>query len=158
MSYKIRIAGNKRKCVVCYIDGKRVSRKTLLKRYPKAFEDPDLKFKLSSLVGWKPLVSDALAVHPRQIAEARADAAKKGVPTDFMPDGRPILRTRQHRAAYLKAYGFFDRSAGYGDPADGSFRERPDPVDPAKEIHPEFGCRVAPGAHEQLVREIMGQR
>lgn len=74
------------------------------------------------LIGWKPIISDALAVHPDQVQEAILDAETKGVPTDFLPDGRPILRTRQHRAAYLKAYGFFDRQAGYGDPARGSFR------------------------------------
>src|SRR5438132_7662035 len=43
-----------------------------------------------SLTGWKPIVSDALAVHPRQVREAVEDAKAKGVPTEFQPDGRPV--------------------------------------------------------------------
>jgi hypothetical protein len=78
-----------------------------------------------SLHGWKPIASVALAVHPRQIPAAREDALKKGVPTDFTPDGSPIFRTRQHRNAYLKAYGKFDRNAGYGDVANGTYKGGP---------------------------------
>ncbi len=59
--------------------------------------------------------SVALAVHPSQIGEATADARAKGVPTDFAPDGSPILTDRDHRKRYMQAYGFFDRDAGYGD-------------------------------------------
>lgn len=61
--------------------------------------------------------SVALAVHPSQVREAVEDAQKKGVPTDFTPDGRPVFRDRDHRKRYHQAYGFFDRDAGYGDAA-----------------------------------------
>jgi hypothetical protein len=37
------------------------------------------------------------------------------VPTEFLPDGRPIMRSRAHQKAYLKAYGFKNRDGGYGD-------------------------------------------
>lgn len=106
-----------------WIDGREVTKDAFDRAFPPVKEEPG-EHAGSSLVGFKPIQSEALAVHPRQVAGAREDAIKKGVPTDFLPDGRPVLRTRQHRAEYLRAYGFFDRDAGYGDPADGSFRGR----------------------------------
>lgn len=64
--------------------------------------------------GW-PITSVALAVHPRQVAEAKRDALAKGVPTEFTSDGSPVLVDRAHRKRYLKAYGFRDNDGGYGD-------------------------------------------
>lgn len=69
-----------------------------------------------------PLVSTALAVHPDQVKEATLDAVRKGVPTDFQKDGRPRFTDRAHRAAYCRAYGFYDRDAGYSDAQRGGFR------------------------------------
>lgn len=105
------------------LDGREVTKE----EYDRALPDKPMGGQAPCF--FKPLESDALAVHPDQVKEATADAARKGVPTDFLADGRPVLRTRKHRAAYLKAYGFFDRDAGYGDPADGSSRgpDRPRP-------------------------------
>lgn len=72
---------------------------------------------------WKrPLKSNALAVGRKQIKEATEDAIRKGVPVEFTPTGEPVFTSRKQRADYCKAYGFFDKSAGYGDAADGSFR------------------------------------
>lgn len=111
-----------------FLDGKEVTRA----EYDAAF--PDKPIGGSAPCFFKPIVSDALAVHPRQVKEATEDARRKGVPTDFQPDGRPIFRTRQHRSEYLRRYGFYDRQAGYGDPAPGSFKgDLPDRPDPAKE-------------------------
>ena len=62
--------------------------------------------------GW-PMASDALAVHPDQIAEARESAQKRGVSTDFLPDGRPVFTDPAHRLKYLKRYGFHARNS-YG--------------------------------------------
>lgn len=69
----------------------------------------------SSLVGFKPIHSDSLGVHPRQVKKAQESAASKGVPTEFDKKGRPIFTSRLHRKRYCQAYGFFDRDAGYGD-------------------------------------------
>lgn len=93
-----------------FADGREVTREEFDRLFP-----PRPAGDGSGLIGWKPVVSDALAVHPGQVAEATEDAKRKGVPTDFLPDGRPILRSRQHRRAYLKAYGFHDNDGGYGD-------------------------------------------
>lgn len=72
---------------------------------------PEMKKRLPK--GY-PIKSVALAVHSTQVKEAMEDAAKKGVPTEFTRDGRPILRDASHRRRYLKAYGFIDRNSYNG--------------------------------------------
>jgi hypothetical protein len=62
-----------------------------------------------------PKLSEALAVHPDQVPEAVEDAKRKGVPTRFEADGRPVITSRAHQKAYLKAYGFHNRDGGFGD-------------------------------------------
>lgn len=70
----------------------------------------------SSLVAWKrPIKSDALAVHPKQIEEARERDRRHGVSVDYTPDGRPILRDRDQRRRMMKSLGVHDNSGGYGD-------------------------------------------
>lgn len=93
-----------------FIDGKEVTKAV----FDEAFPDKPLG-GAAAFCTFKPIISDALAVHPKQVGDAVADAKAKGVPTDFLPDGRPILTSRSHRKAYLKAYGFHDRRGGYGD-------------------------------------------
>jgi len=66
-------------------------------------------------LGCWPMASDAAAVHPSRVEEARESARAKGVPTDFDQHGRPVFRDRGHRRAYLRAYGYHDRDGGYGD-------------------------------------------
>lgn len=81
----------------------------------------------TSLIGWKDIHSEALAYHPDQIAEAHEHLKKLDVDTHIDPQGRPVFTSRQQRAKFLKANGYFDRDAGYGDPADGSFRDHREP-------------------------------
>ena len=93
----------------------------------------------ASFVGWRPLASDALAVHPALVVKAVSDARARGVPTDFTGDGRPVFTSRAHRKAYCLAYGFVDRDAGYSDAAPGStrrFRERREVSD--KELRAQY--------------------
>jgi hypothetical protein len=88
-----------------------------------------------SFVAWKPLASDALAVHPNQVKQATEDAKKKGVAVEFMPDGRPVFTSREQRKRYCQMYGFFDKAAGYGDAAAGSCkRDVPDRPDGRPEV------------------------
>lgn len=63
-----------------------------------------------------PLHSDAAAVHPSQIAEAKAFDEKHGVKTDYDKDGRPVFTSKGHRKRYCRAHGLHDRNGGYGDP------------------------------------------
>ena len=95
-----------------YIDNLEVSKEEFDEAFP-ALPGGDTPWM--GFIGWKPIVSDAMAVHPSQVKEAVLDAAKKGVPTEFLPDGRPVLTSRSHRRAYLRAYRFHDRNGGYGD-------------------------------------------
>lgn len=64
-----------------------------------------------------PILSDAMGVSPTQVDEMRRLAKERGVNTDFTPDGRAILTGPAHRAAHARAFGFYDRNGGYGDPA-----------------------------------------
>ncbi len=57
----------------------------------------------------QPVLSDALAVHPKQVQEATESAKKKGVPTEFLADGRPKFTSARHMKAYCKAYHFVHR-------------------------------------------------
>jgi hypothetical protein len=105
---------------VYFIDGKEVGEKTYRQAFPK---------KPFAACGYqadwkKPMLCDALAVHPRQVKEAIADAAKKGVPTNFLPDGRAEFESRQQYNAYMKAYGYYNRDAGYGDTTRGQTRAK----------------------------------
>jgi hypothetical protein len=58
-----------------------------------------------------PLLSDAAGVHPDQIPTMAAEARKRGVPTDYTPDGRVVFRDPHHRRDYLKAFGMHDRAS-----------------------------------------------
>lgn len=62
-----------------------------------------------------PMVSEALAVHPKQRQAAVEHAKRHGVPTDFDHLNRPIFRDRGHRKQYLRIRGAHDNSGGYGD-------------------------------------------
>lgn len=63
-----------------------------------------------------PMVSEAMAVHPDQRAEAMKSASEKGVPTDFDSLGRPVFTSAQHRKRYCEKYGYHAKNASYSDP------------------------------------------
>ena len=54
-------------------------------------------------------------MHPEQIPEAVAVLREVGVPADFAPDGAAILGSRSERKRHMKARGYRDLDAGYGD-------------------------------------------
>ncbi len=64
-----------------------------------------------------PKKCDGTGVLPSQTQEASEHLASQGVPTEFAPDGRAILRDRSHRNNVLEALGLHDKDAGYGDRA-----------------------------------------
>jgi hypothetical protein len=53
-----------------------------------------------------PILSDALGVHPSQIAEAQS----KFPHHNFTPDGRMVIRSHTERNRILKELGFHDRN------------------------------------------------
>lgn len=62
-----------------------------------------------------PRLSGSMGVHRTQREEAMALDAKRGVPTEYSPDGRPEFRTRGHQKAWCKAHGVVNQDGGYGD-------------------------------------------
>lgn len=62
-----------------------------------------------------PKLSDALAVHPKQVQEATERAKRHGIPTYYRPDGRPEIVSRAHQKKLLKLEGYFNRDGGYND-------------------------------------------
>lgn len=95
-----------------FLDGREVAKA----EFDAAFPDKPLSAGGEcSLSATPPHVSEGLSVHPRQVAEATESAKRRGVPTEFLPDGRPVMRSRAHQKAYLKAYNFHNRDGGYGD-------------------------------------------
>ena len=98
-----------------YLDGREVTRE----EFEAAFPPPTPSHETvrtsashagSSLVSFKPLHSEALAVHPRQIPEAIEDARTKGIPTEFDRVGRPVFTSSRHFRAYARKYGFRHKS------------------------------------------------
>lgn len=88
------------------------------------FQDPDGEFRWhdypaaavpSCGAGAWPYASDAMGVHPDQIAEQEAAYAEQGIKARHTRDGRVIVESRQHRRQLLKANGLIDRSGGYGE-------------------------------------------
>lgn len=73
--------------------------------------------KAGPLTCW-PKLSTALGVNPDEIKDARQYAAERGVMVDFHPgDGRAIIRDRKHFKECCRAFGRFNKDAGYGDAA-----------------------------------------
>lgn len=63
-----------------------------------------------------PMRSDACGVHPSDADKAGKASAEMGVPTRFdSKTGQAIFESRNHRAKYMKARGFYDRNGGYAD-------------------------------------------
>jgi sugar/nucleoside kinase (ribokinase family) len=107
MTGRIRGTGDK---AVYELDGKAVAKEEFFAAFP-----PVEEFSAAALCAAPPHKSDGLAVHPDQVQEATESAKRKGVPTEFLPDGRPVMRSRAHQKQYLRAYGFYNRDGGYGD-------------------------------------------
>jgi len=96
-----------------FLDGKEVTQAEFDQALPDAPKGGK-PFESKHCNSW-PIYSDALAVHPLDVEEARQDSRAKGVATEFLPDGRAVLTDRGHRKKYMRAYGFHDRKGGYGD-------------------------------------------
>ena len=63
-----------------------------------------------------PMKSDALAVHPNQIAATMARDRKHGIASEYDPvDGRCIIKDRGQRRELMKSYKLHDNEGGYGD-------------------------------------------
>ncbi len=89
-----------------------------------------------SLRGWsRPIESDALAVHPRQIAAVMERNRQRGLNIQYNPkDGRPILTSREERRKLMAVEGVHDNNGGYGDDTPGKGGCIPRPAEPDEDI------------------------
>jgi hypothetical protein len=71
-----------------------------------------------------PMVDDALAVHPSQIKDALAHAAKGGVKIDFTPQGQPIYESARHCKEYREMRGVRANNGGYSDAQPGAYNKK----------------------------------
>lgn len=108
-----------------YLDGKEVS----AEEYDAAFPDkPMARAGKCSLVGWsKPILSDALAVHPKQIGQVMERNKKRGLHVEYETEyGRPILKSREERRKLMEISGVHDKQGGYGDDTKNKTTKEPD--------------------------------
>lgn len=62
-----------------------------------------------------PMLSDACAVHPKQIKQANERNRRHGVKVTYNAKGQAVIPDRHERKKLLKLEGFRDRSGTYGD-------------------------------------------
>lgn len=108
-----------------YLDGKEVSKEEHDLAVP---DKPLAEAGKCSLRGWsRPIESDAMAVHPKQIAEVMERNKRHGLTCEYnTEDGRPILTSREQRRQLMKIEGFHDNSGSFGDETGNSTTKPPD--------------------------------
>lgn len=116
---KVLKNGSTRTVESYFLDGKKIGRRqyrNLSQKLAKQVHDIEGARHLLAKKGraW-PMECWNLSVNPKQVKEAVETANAKGVPTQFKEDGTPIFESRGHYNRYLKAHGFMNRDAGYGD-------------------------------------------
>jgi hypothetical protein len=94
------------------LDGLPVSKEAFDRAFPDRLDDGGTTCSLSHTPVKGSL---ALAVHPAQVEEAREQARRHGVPTEYQPDGTPIITSRAHQKALCKIRGVHNNDGGYGD-------------------------------------------
>lgn len=63
-----------------------------------------------------PVLSDALAVHPKQLEQVRERNKRHGLGhIEYLPDGRPVLKDRGMRRDLMRLEKVHDKHGGYGD-------------------------------------------
>lgn len=60
--------------------------------------------------GGYPYESEAMAIEKEDIGKAREIARSHGVFTEYTPTGEPIITSRSHQIAHMRAFGFYERN------------------------------------------------
>lgn len=98
-----------------FLDGKQVSKKVFDKKMNASI--PKDRRGIAPLgrkkrFGHWPMKSDAMAVHPKQLALARKlDKDRGAPPTEYTTGGRPIWTSEAHKRAFNKAHGVHDNNS-----------------------------------------------
>lgn len=112
---KLTEAGEWEDSPVYFVDGKEVTEAAFLAAFPDKplFEDGRVGNCIGGqhAAGW-PMKSDALAVHPSQVAAANARNARHGVNVRYEPHaGLAIIPSEREKKKLMKLEGFHDRAA-----------------------------------------------
>jgi hypothetical protein len=95
-----------------FIDGNEVSAEEFEATFPEQRIRVGEEYRPCT---FKPIASEALAYHPKQIPEAKEHFQKLGIgDTEIDSTGRPVFRDRQHRRRVLRALGKIDRNSFSG--------------------------------------------
>ncbi len=94
------------------VEGREVSQE----EFEQAFPAKEIGAPGGHCTSWNNgIESDALAVHPKQIAEVMARNKRHGLLIEYLPDGRPVLKDRGQRRDLLRLERAHDNNGGYGD-------------------------------------------
>lgn len=72
--------------------------------------DPPVKPVRSGGGKW-PRESYAMGVDPEDVPQAMETARRHGVPTEYTPDGDPVLTSPGHQKRYMRVFGFYERNS-----------------------------------------------
>lgn len=104
MTGRIIGSGDKTRYV---LDGKDVTKE----EFDRAFPDKPIRHGDDFAIGWhKPVLSDALAVHPAQIPQAMARDKAHGLNVEYLPDGRPILTSQAQKRKMIRSLGYHENN------------------------------------------------
>lgn len=95
-----------------FLNGLAVSREVFDQAFPT--KEPGTPLPAATKTCW-PLKSEALAVHPDQVAEANASLKKNKIAAEYDAAGFCHLSGRAARKELLRLEGFHDKKGGYGD-------------------------------------------
>lgn len=95
-----------------YVEGREVSEG----EFDAAFPPREIGSPSGHSTAWSNgLCSDALAVHPKQIAQVMERNKRHGLHVEYDGVGRPILKDRGQRRDLMRVERCHDNEGGYGD-------------------------------------------
>ena len=97
-----------------YVNGREISKELHDGWFPKKEGMPYVPPCEDS---WRNRASIAMAVHPKQVEEAKRLAKLNGCNTDYRKSGEPMIKDRGHYKRHQKAMGFVDLTDGRADAA-----------------------------------------
>lgn len=95
------------------LDGKEVTKAVFMRAMKARGKAEGVPF--TSRAWEQPQACEALGVQPDHVKFERQLDAEAGLNVNYTPDGRPVFTSRRERNAYIRAKGYYDRNAGYGD-------------------------------------------
>jgi hypothetical protein len=96
-----------------FVDGKPVTRRAFFRLAPEPVEAHHL---VPSTYAGYPKKSDALAVHPNQVAEANERNKKHGIAVTYEEGtGMAVIPSRHEQKKLVRLEGCFNKDGGYGD-------------------------------------------